>query len=194
MAAWYGNMGNRRCPATRSNPRLPPEQIALDRQPCRKDKVADLSTRRFLRDCRGDQGPLLTCEDVRDFRGRRHDAGDTLGAVPFSDIWINGRSTDVRWGVFPETSRLLASVYRRPGTDGPATRRACSIRTARTCCTAGDDVRRTPWAMGSKTSCWPVVPDVPCEMLGPGPQLSGDRGQHGDAGRADGWRHDLRTA
>ena len=98
MAAWYGTMGIGAVLHT-INPRLHPEQIAWIANHA-EDKVL-IFDKTFLPIVEAIKDHLLTVKTFVIFAGADTMPENTLGAIPF-DIWIDGRSTDVRWGDFPE--------------------------------------------------------------------------------------------
>ena len=100
MAAWYGTMGIGAVLHT-INPRLHPEQIAWIANHA-EDKVL-IFDKTFLPIVEAIKDHLLTVKTFVIFAGADTMPENTLGAIPF-DIWIDGRSTDVRWGDFPETT------------------------------------------------------------------------------------------
>ena len=100
MAAWYGTMGIGAVLHT-INPRLHPEQIAWIANHA-EDKVL-IFDKTFLPIVEAIKEHLLTVKTFVIFAGADTMPENTLGAIPF-DIWIDGRSTDVRWGDFPETT------------------------------------------------------------------------------------------
>lgn len=100
MAAWYGTMGIGAVLHT-INPRLHPEQIAWIANHA-EDKVL-IFDKTFLPIVEAIKEHLLTVKTFVIFADADTMPENTLGAVPF-DIWIDGRSTDVRWGDFPETT------------------------------------------------------------------------------------------
>lgn len=100
MAAWYGTMGIGAVLHT-INPRLHPEQIAWIANHA-EDKVL-IFDKTFLPIVEAIKDHLLTVKTFVIFADADTMPENTLGAIPF-DIWIDGRSTDVRWGDFPETT------------------------------------------------------------------------------------------
>ena len=100
MAAWYGTMGIGAVLHT-INPRLHPEQIAWIANHA-EDKVL-IFDKTFLPIVEAIKDHLQTVKTFVIFAGADTMPENTLGAIPF-DIWIDGRSTDVRWGDFPETT------------------------------------------------------------------------------------------
>tara|TARA_R110000850_G_scaffold64116_1_gene144188 strand:- start:21262 stop:22887 length:1626 start_codon:yes stop_codon:yes gene_type:complete len=100
MASWYGAMGIGAVLHT-INPRLHPEQIAWIANHA-EDKVL-IFDKTFLPIVEAIKDHLLTVKTFVIFAGADTMPENTLGAIPF-DIWIDGRSTECRWGDFPETT------------------------------------------------------------------------------------------
>jgi fatty-acyl-CoA synthase len=100
MASWYGAMGIGAVLHT-INPRLHPEQIAWIANHA-DDKVL-IFDKTFLPIVEAIKGSLLTVKTFVIYAGADTMPENTLGAIPF-DIWIDGRSTECRWGDFPETT------------------------------------------------------------------------------------------
>jgi len=100
MASWYGTMGIGAVLHT-INPRLHPEQIAWIANHA-EDKVL-IFDKTFLPIVEAIKDHLLTVKTFVIFAGADTMPENTLGAIPF-DIWIDGRSTECRWGDFPETT------------------------------------------------------------------------------------------
>jgi fatty-acyl-CoA synthase len=100
MAAWYGTMGIGAVLHT-INPRLHPEQIAWIANHA-EDKVL-IFDKTFLPIVEAIKDHLLTIKTFVIFAGADTMPENTLGAIAF-DIWIDGRSTECRWGDFPETT------------------------------------------------------------------------------------------
>ncbi len=98
MAAWYGTMGIGAVLHT-INPRLHPEQVAWIANHA-EDKVLIFDTT-FLPIVEAIKDQLHTVKTFVIFADQDTMPANTLGAVAF-DMWIDGRSTDVRWGDFPE--------------------------------------------------------------------------------------------
>jgi fatty-acyl-CoA synthase len=98
MASWYGAMGIGAVLHT-INPRLHPEQIAWIANHA-EDKVL-IFDKTFLPIVEAIKDHLQTVETFVIYADADTMPENNLGAVPF-DIWIDGRSTDVRWGDFPE--------------------------------------------------------------------------------------------
>lgn len=100
MAAWYGTMGIGAVLHT-INPRLHPEQIAWIANHA-EDKVL-IFDKTFLPIVEAIKGELKTIKTFVIFADKDTMPENSLGAVAF-DLWIDGRSTDCRWGDFPETT------------------------------------------------------------------------------------------
>ena len=100
MASWYGAMGIGAVLHT-INPRLHPEQIAWIANHA-EDKVL-IFDKTFLPIVEAIKDHLQTVETFVIYADADTMPENNLGAVPF-DIWIDGRSTDVRWGDFPENT------------------------------------------------------------------------------------------
>lgn len=100
MASWYGTMGIGAVLHT-INPRLHPEQIAWIANHA-EDKVL-IFDKTFLPIVEAIKDHLLTVKTFVIYAGADTMPENTLGAIPF-DIWIDGRSTECRWGDFPETT------------------------------------------------------------------------------------------
>jgi fatty-acyl-CoA synthase len=98
MASWYGAMGIGAVLHT-VNPRLHPEQIAWIINHA-EDKVL-IFDKTFLPIVEAIRDTIPTVKSFVIYAGADTMPENTLGAVPF-DIWIDGRSTNVRWGDFPE--------------------------------------------------------------------------------------------
>lgn len=98
MAAWYGTMGIGAVLHT-INPRLHPEQVAWIANHA-EDKVLIFDTT-FLPIVEAIKDQLHTVKTFVIFADQDTMPENTLGAVAF-DMWIDGRSTNVRWGDFPE--------------------------------------------------------------------------------------------
>jgi fatty-acyl-CoA synthase len=98
MASWYGAMGIGAVLHT-VNPRLHPEQIAWIINHA-EDKVL-IFDKTFLPIVEAIKDTIPTVKSFVIYAGADTMPENTLGAVPF-DIWIDGRSTNVRWGDFPE--------------------------------------------------------------------------------------------
>ena len=114
MAAWYGTMGIGAVLHT-INPRLHPEQIAWIANHA-EDKVL-IFDKTFLPIVEAIKDHLLTVKTFVIFAGADTMPENTLGAIPF-DIWIDGRSTECRWGDFPETT-ACGLCYTSGTTDNP---------------------------------------------------------------------------
>ena len=100
MATWYGAMGIGAVLHT-INPRLHPEQIAWIANHA-EDKVL-VFDKTFLPIVEAIKDSLQTVKTFVIYADADTMPENTLGAIPF-DIWIDGRSTEVRWGDFPETT------------------------------------------------------------------------------------------
>ena len=98
MASWYGAMGIGAVLHT-VNPRLHPEQIAWIINHA-EDKVL-IFDKTFLPIVEAIKDHIPTVKSFVIYAGADTMPDNTLGAVPF-DIWIDGRSKEVRWGDFPE--------------------------------------------------------------------------------------------
>ncbi|KCZ85662.1 acyl-CoA synthetase [Hyphomonas adhaerens MHS-3] len=98
MASWYGAMGIGAVLHT-VNPRLHPEQIAWIINHA-EDKVL-IFDKTFLPIVEAIKDNIPTVKSFVIYAGADTMPENTLGAVPF-DIWIDGRSQNVRWGDFPE--------------------------------------------------------------------------------------------
>ncbi|MAN67468.1 long-chain-fatty-acid--CoA ligase [uncultured Hyphomonas sp.] len=98
MASWYGAMGIGAVLHT-INPRLHPEQIAWIANHA-EDKVL-IFDKTFLPIVEAIKDHLQTVKTFVIYAGADTMPENSLGAIPF-DIWIDGRSTNVRWGDFPE--------------------------------------------------------------------------------------------
>lgn len=100
MATWYGAMGIGAVLHT-INPRLHPEQIAWIANHA-EDKVLIFDTT-FLPIVEAVKDHLTTVKTFVIYAGPDDMPENSLGAVAY-DLWIDGRSTDVAWGGFPETT------------------------------------------------------------------------------------------
>ncbi len=98
MEAWYGTMGIGMVLHT-VNPRLHPDQIAWIINHA-EDKVL-IFDKTFLPIVEAIRDKLETVKTFVIFADQDTLPDNRLGAVAF-DIWIDGRSTDCRWGDFPE--------------------------------------------------------------------------------------------
>lgn len=98
MASWYGTMGIGAVLHT-VNPRLHPEQIAWICNHA-EDKVLIFDTT-FLPIVEAIKDSLETVKTFVIFASADDMPENSVGAVAF-DMWIDGRSTDVKWGGFPE--------------------------------------------------------------------------------------------
>ena len=98
MESWYGAMGIGAVLHT-INPRLHPDQITWIANHA-EDKVLIFDIT-FLPIIEAIKDKLETVKTFVIYAGADDMPENSLGAVPF-DIWIDGRSTNVRWGDFPE--------------------------------------------------------------------------------------------
>lgn len=98
MASWYGTMGIGAVLHT-VNPRLHPEQIAWICNHA-EDKVLIFDIT-FLPIVEAIKDSLETVKSFVIFAGADDMPENSVGAVSF-DMWIDGRSTDAKWGGFPE--------------------------------------------------------------------------------------------
>ncbi|MDX1293156.1 MAG: long-chain-fatty-acid--CoA ligase [Hyphomonas sp.] len=98
MASWYGAMGIGAVLHT-INPRLHPEQIAWIANHA-EDKVL-IFDKTFLPIVEAIKDHLQTVETFVIYADADTMPENSLGAIAF-DIWIDGRSTECRWGDFPE--------------------------------------------------------------------------------------------
>lgn len=98
MASWYGTMGIGAVLHT-INPRLHPDQIAWIANHA-EDKVLIFDTT-FLPIIEAIKDKLETVKTFVIFAGADDMPDNSVGAVAF-DMWVDGRSTDVEWGGFPE--------------------------------------------------------------------------------------------
>jgi 3-(methylthio)propionyl---CoA ligase len=98
MASWYGAMGIGAVLHT-INPRLHPEQVAWIANHA-EDKVL-IFDKTFLPIVEAIKDHLQTVKTFVIYADADTMPENSLGAIPF-DIWIDGRSTEVRWGDFPE--------------------------------------------------------------------------------------------
>ncbi|WP_340693881.1 long-chain-fatty-acid--CoA ligase [Hyphomonas sp.] len=158
MAAWYGTMGIGAVLHT-INPRLHPEQIAWIANHA-EDKVL-IFDKTFLPIVEAIKEHLLTVKTFVIFADADTMPENTLGAVPF-DIWIDGRSTDVRWGDFPETT--ACGLCYTSGTTGNPKGVLYSHRSnvLHTLVTMSKDAM----GMGSADVVLPVVPMFPANAWG----------------------------
>lgn len=98
METWYGAMGIGAVLHT-INPRLHLDQIAWIANHA-EDKVLVFDTT-FLPIVEAIKDKLETVKTFVIYAGADDMPANTLGAIAY-DIWIDGRSTNVRWGDFPE--------------------------------------------------------------------------------------------
>ncbi len=98
MQTWYGAMGIGAVLHT-INPRLHPDQIAWIANHA-EDKVLVFDIT-FLPIIEAIKDKLETVKTFVIYAGADDMPENSLGAIAF-DLWIDGRSTDVRWGDFPE--------------------------------------------------------------------------------------------
>ncbi len=98
MESWYGTMGIGAVLHT-INPRLHPEQIAWIANHA-EDKVLIFDIT-FLPIVEAIKDKLETIKTFVIYAGAEDMPENTLGAMAY-DIWIDGRSQQVRWGDFPE--------------------------------------------------------------------------------------------
>ncbi|HAO37839.1 MAG TPA: long-chain fatty acid--CoA ligase, partial [Hyphomonas sp.] len=94
MASWYGAMGIGAVLHT-INPRLHPEQVAWIANHA-EDKVL-IFDKTFLPIVEAIKDHLQTVKTFVIYADADTMPENSLGAIPF-DIWIDGRSTEVRWG------------------------------------------------------------------------------------------------
>ncbi len=98
MESWYGAMGIGAVLHT-INPRLLPDQIAWIANHA-EDKILIFDIT-FLPIVEAIKDKLETIKTFVIYAGAEDMPENSLGAVAY-DIWIDGRSRDVRWGDFPE--------------------------------------------------------------------------------------------
>ena len=98
MASWYGAMGIGAVLHT-INPRLHPEQIAWIANHA-EDKVL-IFDKTFLPIVEAIKGQLETVRTFVIYSDAETMPENSLGAIAF-DLWVDGRSTECRWGDFPE--------------------------------------------------------------------------------------------
>jgi len=150
MASWYGAMGIGAVLHT-INPRLHPEQIAWIANHA-EDKVLIFDIT-FLPIVEAVKDQFETIEKFVIFADADDMPENTLGAVAF-DLWVDGRSTNVRWGDFPETT--ACGLCYTSGTTGNPKGVLYSHRSnvLHTLVTMGKDVM----GMGAADTVLPVVP------------------------------------
>ena len=150
MATWYGAMGIGAVLHT-INPRLHPEQIAWIANHA-EDKVL-VFDKTFLPIVEAIKGQLETVKTFVIYAGADTMPENKLGAIPF-DIWIDGRSTNARWGDFPEDT--ACGLCYTSGTTGNPKGVLYSHRSnvLHTLVTMGKDAM----GMGAADSVLPVVP------------------------------------
>ena len=150
MASWYGAMGIGAVLHT-INPRLHPEQVAWIANHA-EDKVL-IFDKTFLPIVEAIKDHLQTVKTFVIYADADTMPENSLGAIPF-DIWIDGRSTEVRWGDFPEDT--AGGLCYTAGTTGDPKGVLYSHRSnvLHTLITMGKDVM----GMGADDVVLPVVP------------------------------------
>jgi fatty-acyl-CoA synthase len=150
MASWYGTMGIGAILHT-INPRLHPEQIAWIANHA-EDKVL-IFDKTFLPIVEAIKDHLLTVKTFVIYADADTMPENTLGAIAF-DIWVDGRSTECRWGDFPEET--ACGLCYTSGTTGNPKGVLYSHRSnvLHTLITMSKDAM----GMGAADSVMPVVP------------------------------------
>ncbi|MEM6899039.1 MAG: AMP-binding protein, partial [Pseudomonadota bacterium] len=150
MEAWYGTMGIGAILHT-VNPRLHPEQIAWILNHA-EDKVLIFDTT-FLPIVEAIKDQVQTVKTFVIFADESDLPENSLGAIAF-DSWIAGKSTDMRWGDFPEDT--ACGLCYTSGTTGNPKGVLYSHRTnvLHTLITMTKDAL----GMGSEDVVMPVVP------------------------------------
>ena len=150
MAAWYGTMGIGAVLHT-INPRLHPEQIAWIANHA-EDKVL-IFDKTFLPIVEAIKDHLLTVKTFVIYADADTMPENSLGAIAF-DIWVDGRSTECRWGDFPEET--ACGLCYTSGTTGNPKGVLYSHRSnvLHTLITMSKDAM----GMGAADSVMPVVP------------------------------------